>query len=81
MKSIYFHHFMSIKPIFNLQVWQAFVGARKRRVDNYYQNLLDKGIEAGQVQNKTQSSEKLRKQIEKVIRHGPWTLSYNIFHL
>ncbi|XP_074379246.1 uncharacterized protein LOC141720629 isoform X2 [Apium graveolens] len=47
------------------EVWQAFVGARKRRLDSYYQNLLDKGIEAGQEQNKSQSSEKLRKQIEK----------------
>lgn len=72
---------MRLKPISHLQVWQAFVGARKRRVDSYYQNLLDKEIEAGQEQNKSQSSEKLRKQIEKVIRHGPWTLSFNIFHL
>ncbi|KAK1392637.1 GTPase-activating protein GYP2 [Heracleum sosnowskyi] len=47
------------------EVWQAFVGARKRRADSYYQNLLDKEIEAGQEQNKSQSSEKLRKQIEK----------------
>ncbi|KAL1822659.1 hypothetical protein ACET3Z_009437 [Daucus carota] len=47
------------------EVWQAFVGARTRRVESYYQNLLDKEKEVSQEQNKSQSSERLRKQIEK----------------
>lgn len=67
-----------------IQVWQSFVGVRTRRVERYYLDLLAPVNDAANDQDgdKLQSSvdrkgqnetgvnvpEKLRKQIEKVIR-------------
>lgn len=67
-----------------LQLWQAFVGARTRRVEKYYQNLLDQdngGISVHQnsdIDNPLGSlaeeficiPEKWKVQIEKVIHTG-----------
>lgn len=66
------------------EVWQAFVGVRTRRIERYYQGLLAAESDAGKDQDgdKSQSledrkgpneisvhvPERLRKQIEKVIR-------------
>lgn len=67
-----------------VQVWQAFVGVRARRLKRYYLDLLDPESDTGDGQEHDRSSlaedyqrrskesihvpEKLRKQIEKVIR-------------
>lgn len=67
-----------------VQVWQAFVGVRTRRVEKYYQGMLDPESVAGDDEDhdKSQSGEDrkgpseirvgvpeiVRKQIEKVIR-------------
>lgn len=60
-------------------MWQAFVGVRARRVENYYQKMLapDANIEAKSSQSEDKNcnsnledvviSEKWRIQIEKVI--------------
>lgn len=72
-----------------MQVWQAFVGVRTRRVERYYQDLLDPegDVCSSQENNKTISRcgskgngdkvdvpEKCRKQIEKVI--SEWALDF-----
>lgn len=69
-----------------LQLWQAFVGIRARRVDNYYQDLLNSETKSGNnveqdgldSDGKTKGStadatcvpEKWRGQIEKVVHFG-----------
>lgn len=64
----------------NLQLWQAFAGVKKRRVENYYQNLLaadslGNDIEQEQMQHADEKgsrtdplavAEKWKGQIEKV---------------
>lgn len=45
------------------QVWQAFVGVKARRVESYYQDLLDES-ELAEI---AIVPEKTKKQIEKVI--------------
>lgn len=65
------------------EVWQAFVGVRSRRVEGYYQDLLVPENHAGDSNERCNSSDvsmKCKKQIEKVIRCGPWTLSFNLFN-
>lgn len=61
-----------------IQVWQAFVGVKARRVESYYQDLLVSESEndtplldndsKGCNKEKADVPEKCRKQIEKVIR-------------
>jgi len=53
-----------------LQVWQAFVGVKTRRVESYYENLLAQEICSGESKEQDVQSGafgKWRKQIEKVI--------------
>ena len=74
---------MYVTIILTLQVWQAFVGARKRHMERYYQNLIASETNAGEGKDYASSlsvngskqpnadhaiPEKWRRQIEKVIR-------------
>ncbi|CBI32635.3 unnamed protein product, partial [Vitis vinifera] len=47
------------------EVWQAFVGARKRRMERYYQNLIASETNAGEGKDYGSSLSKWRRQIEK----------------
>lgn len=65
-------------------MWQAFVGVKTRRIEKYYQDLLDQETNcSADNENNIPSGVpiKLKKQIEKVIRCAPWTLSFNLFNL
>ena len=60
--------FATILP---LQVWQAFVGVKARRVERYYQDLVAQEANDGGSKVHDDSSgvfKKWRRQIEKVIR-------------
>lgn len=56
---------------FPLQVWQAFVGVKARRIERYYQDLLAQEASDGQSKEHDDTSgvpKKWKRQIEKVIR-------------
>jgi hypothetical protein len=70
--------FASILP---LQVWQAFVGVKTRRVERYYQNLLTQEANDGESKEHDDSSgvpKKWKRQIEKVIRCMRLGLYFNL---
>lgn len=55
--------------IWSLQVWQAFVGVKARRVERYYEDLLaQETYEDDQQSNSSGVFRKWKRQIEKVIR-------------
>lgn len=67
--------------ILPLQVWQAFVGVKTRRVERYYQNLLAQEANDGEHKDHEDSSgvpKKWKRQIEKVIRCMRLGLYFNL---
>lgn len=63
-------------------MWQAFVGVKTRRIEKYYQDLLDQETNRSADNENTMPSGvpiKLKKQIEKVIRCMRLGLYHSIF--
>lgn len=54
--------------IFLLQVWQAFVGVKARRIERYYHDLLAHTGESKDDEDSSGVPRKWKRQIEKVIR-------------
>lgn len=70
--------------ILPLQVWQAFVGVKARRLERYYQDLLADETDAGESKERANSSgvpKKWKRQIEKVIRCMRLGLYRSIFSI
>lgn len=74
----------SLTVVLPMQVWQAFVGVKARRVERYYEDLLAQLTNAGESKEHDNTSgvpKKWKRQIEKVNRRMRLGLYRSIFSI